>query len=105
MSRARKQLEISLEPGPPRPSNQDSALLCCAFLPMFLAAGSGAVTALAIWPAAFFGEIELPIRFDSLTWLDLACPATLIAGGLWVAAFVLFELVYAPILLTQRSGS
>jgi uncharacterized protein involved in response to NO len=29
----------------------------------------------------------------------------LVAGTLWIAAFALFDLVYAPMLLTQRTDS
>ena len=44
------------------------ALLDYAFRPMFLAAGSGAVIALALWLAMFFGYVQLPTRFDPLAW-------------------------------------
>jgi uncharacterized protein involved in response to NO len=39
-----------------------------AFRPMFLAAGSWAVIALALWLAMFFGYVQLPTRFDPLAW-------------------------------------
>jgi uncharacterized protein involved in response to NO len=44
------------------------AVLLYAFRPMFLAAGSWAVIALALWLAMFFGTIQLPTRFDPLSW-------------------------------------
>jgi len=44
------------------------AVLDYAFRPMFLAAGSWAVIALALWLAMFFGYVQLPTRFDPLTW-------------------------------------
>lgn len=39
-----------------------------AFRPMFLAAGSWAIVAIAIWLAMFLGYLRLPTRFDPLTW-------------------------------------
>jgi uncharacterized protein involved in response to NO len=39
-----------------------------AFRPMFLAAGSWAAIALALWLAMFFGNVQLPTRFDPLAW-------------------------------------
>lgn len=44
------------------------AVLDYAFRPMFLAAGSWAVVALALWLAMFFGFLQLPTRFDPLAW-------------------------------------
>ena len=44
------------------------AVLDYAFRPMFLAAGSWAVIALALWLAMFFGYVQLPSRFDPLAW-------------------------------------
>src|SRR5579872_4150506 len=44
------------------------AVLQYAFRPMFLAAGSWAVIALALWLAMFFGYLQLPTRFDPLAW-------------------------------------
>jgi len=44
------------------------ALLDYAFRPMFLAAGSWAVIALALWLTMFFGYVQLPTRFDPLAW-------------------------------------
>ena len=35
---------------------------------MFLAAGSWAIVALALWLAMFFGSLQLPTRFDPLAW-------------------------------------
>ena len=44
------------------------AVLDYAFRPMFLAAGSWAIIALALWLAMFFGYVQLPTRFDPLAW-------------------------------------
>jgi uncharacterized protein involved in response to NO len=44
------------------------AVLDYAFRPMFLAAGSWAGIALALWLAMFFGYVQLPTRFDPLAW-------------------------------------
>jgi uncharacterized protein involved in response to NO len=44
------------------------AVLDYAFRPMFLAAGSWAIIALALWLAMFFGLLRLPTRFDPLAW-------------------------------------
>jgi len=44
------------------------AVLTYAFRPMFLAAGSWAIVAIAIWFAMFLGYLRLPTRFDPLTW-------------------------------------
>jgi uncharacterized protein involved in response to NO len=44
------------------------AVLDYAFRPMFLAAGSWVVIALALWLAMFFGYVQLPTRFDPLAW-------------------------------------
>ena len=44
------------------------AVLDYGFRPMFLAAGSWAVVALALWLAMFFGYVQLPTRFDPLAW-------------------------------------
>src|SRR6478672_13760765 len=44
------------------------AVLLYAFRPMFLAAGSWAVIAFALWLAMFFGYVQLPTRFDRLAW-------------------------------------
>ena len=44
------------------------AVLLYAFRPMFLAAGSWAIIAIALWLAMFFGTIQLPTRFDPLSW-------------------------------------
>ena len=43
-------------------------LLTAGFRPFFLAAGGWAVLAMAAWLPLLFGEIELPSRFDPLTW-------------------------------------
>jgi len=44
------------------------AVLDYAFRPMFLAAGSWALVALALWLVMFFGYVQLPTRFDPLAW-------------------------------------
>lgn len=44
------------------------AVLLYAFRPMFLAAGSWAIIALVLWLSMFFGYIQLPTRFDPLSW-------------------------------------
>jgi uncharacterized protein involved in response to NO len=44
------------------------AVLLYAFRPMFLAAGSWAIIAIALWLSMFFGTIQLPTRFDPLSW-------------------------------------
>jgi uncharacterized protein involved in response to NO len=44
------------------------AVLTYAFRPMFLAAGSWAIVAIAVWLAMFLGYIQLPTRFDPLAW-------------------------------------
>lgn len=44
------------------------AVLEYGFRPMFFAAGSWAVMALALWLAMFFGYAQLPTRFDPLAW-------------------------------------
>jgi uncharacterized protein involved in response to NO len=44
------------------------AVLDYAFRPMFLAAGSWAVIALALWLGMFLGYVQLPTRFDPLAW-------------------------------------
>ena len=45
-----------------------AAVLLYAFRPMFLAAGSWAVIALALWLMMFFGYLQLPTRFDPISW-------------------------------------
>jgi uncharacterized protein involved in response to NO len=44
------------------------SVLLYAFRPMFLAAASWAVIALALWLSMFFGYVQLPTRFDPLSW-------------------------------------
>jgi uncharacterized protein involved in response to NO len=68
MSWAHQQLEIASEAGSRRARDQGSALFLYAFRPMFLAASSWAVIVLALWLAEFFGAVQLPTRFDSLSW-------------------------------------
>jgi uncharacterized protein involved in response to NO len=66
MNRTHRHFETSS--GARRKRDQGPALLLYAFRPMFLAAGSWAVTALALWLAAFFDMLQLPTRFDPLSW-------------------------------------
>ncbi len=44
------------------------AVLSYAFRPLFLAAGSWAIVAIALWLAMFLRYVRLPTRFDPLTW-------------------------------------
>lgn len=44
------------------------AVLSYAFRPLFLAAGSWAIVAIALWLAMFLEYARLPTRFDPLTW-------------------------------------
>ena len=44
------------------------AVLLYAFRVMFLAAGAWAIIAVALWLAMFFGYVQLPTRFDPLSW-------------------------------------
>jgi uncharacterized protein involved in response to NO len=44
------------------------AVLGYAFRPLFLAAGSWAILAIVLWLAMFLGYLQLPTRFDPLTW-------------------------------------
>ncbi|HTI84982.1 MAG TPA: NnrS family protein [Alphaproteobacteria bacterium] len=44
------------------------AVLLYAFRPMFLAAGSWAIVAIALWLSMFFGYVQLPTRFDPPSW-------------------------------------
>jgi uncharacterized protein involved in response to NO len=48
--------------------SRQPAVLSYAFRPMFLAAGSWAVVAIAIWLAVLLGYIRLPTRFDPVAW-------------------------------------
>jgi uncharacterized protein involved in response to NO len=43
-------------------------LLTAGFRPFFLAAATWAATSLAVWLSLMAGSIELPSRFDALTW-------------------------------------
>ncbi len=43
-------------------------LLTAGFRPFFLAAAGWAVLAMAVWLPLFSGEVELPSRFDPLSW-------------------------------------
>jgi len=43
-------------------------VLTYAFRPMFLAAGTWAIVAIAVWLAMFLGYFHLPTRFDPLAW-------------------------------------
>ena len=67
MNRAQQQVQNSADDSR-RPRDRGSALLLYAFRPMFLAAGSWAAIALALWLSMFFGYVELPTRFDPLSW-------------------------------------
>jgi uncharacterized protein involved in response to NO len=51
-----------------RRSWTDLAVLSQGFRPFFLLAGIWAILALIFWIHAFVGMIELPTRFDALTW-------------------------------------
>lgn len=51
-----------------RRSWSDLAVLSQGFRPFFLLAGIWAILALIFWIHAFVGMIELPTRFDALTW-------------------------------------
>jgi uncharacterized protein involved in response to NO len=48
--------------------NSGPAVLLYGFRPMFLAAASWAIVALALWLGMFFGAIQLPTRFDPMSW-------------------------------------
>src|SRR5207248_8543729 len=48
--------------------SRQPALLTYAFRPMFLAAGTWAIVAMAAWLAMFYGYLRLPTRFDPLAW-------------------------------------
>lgn len=63
----RAQQELAATPARPK-RDQGPAVLLYAFRPMFLAAASWAVIALALWLAMFFGYIQLPTRFDPMSW-------------------------------------
>jgi uncharacterized protein involved in response to NO len=43
-------------------------LLTAGFRPFFLAAATWAATSLAVWLSLMAGSMELPSRFDALTW-------------------------------------
>src|ERR1700724_2447569 len=49
-------------------SSRQPAVLTYAFRPMFLAAGTWAIVAIAVWLSMFFGSLRLPTRFDPLAW-------------------------------------
>ncbi|MBU6463840.1 MAG: NnrS family protein [Bradyrhizobium sp.] len=68
MSHVHQKIEPSSPAGTRDARNTGPALLLYAFRPMFLAAASWAAIALALWLAAFFGAIQLPTRFDPLSW-------------------------------------
>ena len=67
MNRAQQQVQNSADDSR-RPRDRGPALLLYAFRPMFLAAGSWAAIALALWLSMFFGYVEPPTRFDPLSW-------------------------------------
>jgi uncharacterized protein involved in response to NO len=68
MNRVHNQIESPSPAGSRRHHDQGPAILLYAFRPMFLAAGSWAAIALALWLAMFFGYVTLPTRFDPLSW-------------------------------------
>ncbi len=43
-------------------------MLSYAFRPLFMAAGSSAIMDIAVWLAMFLGYLQVPTRFDPLTW-------------------------------------
>jgi uncharacterized protein involved in response to NO len=47
---------------------QPPAVLTYAFRPLFLAAGSWTVVDIALWLAMFFGDLQLPTRFEPMAW-------------------------------------
>src|SRR5215831_4505002 len=49
-------------------ANASPPVLLYAFRPMFLAAGSWAVVALALWLATLLANLRLPTRFDPISW-------------------------------------
>jgi uncharacterized protein involved in response to NO len=52
---------------PVRP-NRLPAILSYAFRPLFLAAASWAIVAIAVWLAMLLGHLQLPTRFDPFSW-------------------------------------
>jgi uncharacterized protein involved in response to NO len=48
--------------------SRQPAVLTYAFRPMFLAAGSWAIVAIAVWLAMFLGYLQFSTRFDPLAW-------------------------------------
>ena len=48
--------------------SRQPAVLTYAFRPMFLAAATWAIVAIAIWLAILFGYLRLPTRFDPVAW-------------------------------------
>jgi uncharacterized protein involved in response to NO len=62
-----KAMTATIEEERSRRSRQP-AVLTYAFRPMFLAAGTWAIVAIAVWLAMFFGYLRLPTRFDPLAW-------------------------------------
>ncbi|MGH8218908.1 MAG: NnrS family protein [Steroidobacteraceae bacterium] len=68
MNRAHQQVENSSPAGSRRRHDEGPAILLYAFRPMFLAAGSWAAIGLALWLAMFFGYVQLPTRFDPVSW-------------------------------------
>ena len=48
--------------------NSGPAVLLYGFRPMFLAAASWAIIALVLWLGMFFGIVQLPTRFDPMSW-------------------------------------
>jgi uncharacterized protein involved in response to NO len=52
----------------PARAAREPALFANAFRPLFLASAGWAIVGIALWLAMLFGYIELPSRFDPLTW-------------------------------------
>src|SRR5204862_7947209 len=48
--------------------SRQPAVLSYAFRPMFLAAATWAIVAIAVWLAMLFGYLRLPTRFDPVAW-------------------------------------
>jgi uncharacterized protein involved in response to NO len=65
------------------------ALLSRGFRPFFLGAGLFALVAIAVWPAAFLGEVILPTAFSAIEWhaheMLFGYGAAVIAGFLLTA--------------------
>lgn len=69
---------------------------------LLYASGIRAIIALVLWLSMFFGYVQLPTRFDAMSW---HIREMLFGLALWIAAFLLFELIYGPMLLTRPERS